>query len=279
MFLKRYLTQIGQNRPLVKISSYFFSKLLKNQVAVITGGSQGIGKSIALRFAKEGAKVVIADINVKDGKKTVKQIKKLYGTDDVRFIRTDCGVEKDIKNCMDKTYKTFGSINVLVNNAARFIFGSVIGGKGEGSRTFTDRYITRGDWDEIYGVNVLGYVNATKYAVPYMKKNPLSNVIYRNDQGEGYSTINAGSRGSIINISSVSSFIAQPEFLPYNTVKGAQLQVTRCCALDLGRLNIRVNGILPGSVETPASYNHMRKINLGIEEGRIAFADGSLWNR
>ncbi len=71
MFLKRYLTQIRQKQPLVKISSYFFSKLLKNQVAVITGGSQGIGKSIALRFAKEGAKVVIADINVKDGKKTV----------------------------------------------------------------------------------------------------------------------------------------------------------------------------------------------------------------
>lgn len=101
---------------------------------------------------------------------------------------------------MEKTYKTFGSIHILVNNAARFIFGSVTGGKGEGSRTFTDRNITREDWDEIFGVNVLGYVNAIKYVAPYMKKNPLSDVIYRNDQGEGYSTINAGSRGSIINI-------------------------------------------------------------------------------
>ena len=57
------------------------------------------------------------------------------------------------------------------------------------------------------------------------------------------------------------------------------MQVTRCCAMDLAKLNIRVNGVLPGSIETPASYNHMRKINIGIEEGRLAFAAGVLQNR
>ena len=81
----------------------------------------------------------------------------------------------------------------------------------------------REDWDQIYGVNVLGYVNCIKHAVPYMKLNNLSDVVYENDQGEGVSTINAGSRGSIVNVCSVNSFKGDKEFLPYNTVKGAQL--------------------------------------------------------
>jgi NAD(P)-dependent dehydrogenase (short-subunit alcohol dehydrogenase family) len=101
-----------------------------------------------------------------------------------------------------------------------------------------------------------------------MKASPVSSLVYDNDQGEGVHRIEAGSRGSIVNMASVSSFIAQPEFLPYNVSKGGILQMTRCAAMDLAKFKIRVNAIAPGSVETPASYNHMKSINLSIEQGR-----------
>ncbi len=109
--------------------------------------------------------------------------------------------------------------------------------------------------------------------------NELSNLIYDNDQGEGVHRINAGSRGSIVNIASVSGFIAQPEFLPYNVSKAGILQITRCSAMDLSTFKIRVNAIAPDLTETPASYNHMKSINLSIEEGRKQFAEFGLLKR
>ena len=112
-----------------------------------------------------------------------------------------------------------------------------------------------------------------------MKINELSDVVYDNDQGEGVHRIHAGSRGTIVNMASVSSFIAQPEFLPYNVSKGGIAQMTRCCAMDLAKFKIRVNAIAPDVTETPASYNHMRSINLSIEEGRKKFGDYALLKR
>jgi len=110
------------------LTTHLFSALLKGQVAVVTGGAGGIGKYIAQRFAQEGCNVVIADINASEGQKAARELSKMTKNASVKFIKTDCGVESDIKGCMDKTYKEFGKINVLVNNAARFIFGSVYGG-------------------------------------------------------------------------------------------------------------------------------------------------------
>ena len=112
-----------------------------------------------------------------------------------------------------------------------------------------------------------------------MKTNELSDVIYDNDQGEGVHRIHAGSRGSIVNIASVSGFIAQPEFMPYNVSKGGILQLTKCTAMDLAKFKIRVNAIAPDVTETPASYNHMRAIQLSIEEGRKQFAEYALLKR
>jgi NAD(P)-dependent dehydrogenase (short-subunit alcohol dehydrogenase family) len=112
-----------------------------------------------------------------------------------------------------------------------------------------------------------------------MKQNELTEAIYENDQGEGVHRIDAGSRGVIVNMASVSSFIAQPEFCPYNVSKGAILQLTRCTAMDLAKFKIRVNAIAPDLTETPASYNHMKSINLTIEEGRKEFASYCLLKR
>ena len=85
---------------------------------------------------------MIADINKKLGKKAAQRINKKYNTNACKFMYTDLGNEKDIKNLMKATNKKFGGINILVNNAALFIFGSVYGGKGIGSKTFTDRKVT-----------------------------------------------------------------------------------------------------------------------------------------
>jgi NAD(P)-dependent dehydrogenase (short-subunit alcohol dehydrogenase family) len=95
----------------------------------------------------------------------------------------------------------------------------------------------------------------------------------------GASTIRAQSRGSIVNICSVSSFIAQPEFVPYNCSKGALLQLTKCCAMDFAKINIRVNSISPGSVETEGSHNHMQLLGLSLEEGRKKFGESNLMRR
>lgn len=112
-----------------------------------------------------------------------------------------------------------------------------------------------------------------------MRRNKDTQNVYTVDEGEGRNEINAGSRGAIVNIVSISGFIAQPNFLPYNMCKGALMQLTRCSALDLAQLKIRVNAICPGTIETRASYNHMRLENMSIEEGRKAFGDSCMLKR
>ena len=104
-------------------------------------------------------------------------------------------------------------------------------------------------------------------------------VKYDNDQGEGVNRIDAGSRGAIVNIASISSFIAQPEFVPYNCTKGAILQLSRCTAMDFAPDKIRVNTVCPGTIETPGSYNHMKLVGLDVEQGRKMFGDSCLLKR
>ena len=125
----------------------------------------------------------------------------------------------------------------------------------------------------------MGYTRTTEQAVRLMRKNELTKNIYKIDEGESLNEINAGSRGAIVNIISISAFIAQPAFLPYNMSKGALMQLTRCCAMDLADLKIRVNGICPGTIETAASYNHMKLIKKSIAEGRKEFGESCLLKR
>ena len=116
----------------------------------------------------------------------------------------------------------YGAVNVLVNDAAAFVFGEV-------------QDITDAEWQRVFGVNVLGPSYMVKHALEPMRM--------------------AGG-GSIVNIASVSSFIAQPAFVPYNTSKGALLQLTRCLAMDLAPDNIRVNCVCPGAILTQATELH-----------------------
>ena len=193
---------------------------LENKVAIVTGGAAGIGRAICEVFAEEGAKVVIGDIDVEGGRETVSLIEDAGGS--AVFVQTDVSQESQAQALVEKAVAEYGELNVLVNDAAAFVFGEV-------------QDVTDAEWQRVLGVNVLGPSYMVKHALEPMK---------------------AAGGGSIVNIASVSSFIAQPAFVPYNTSKGALLQLTRCLAMDLAPDNIRVNCVCPGAILTQATEQH-----------------------
>ena len=247
---------------------------LTSKIAIVTGGASGIGKAVVQRFVAEGAKVAIADINVENGERLAASL-----GDSAKFFRCDVGSDDSVKKLMEATLQEFGRLDILVNNAVVFEFGH-LNGAGNGSGTENDKEISKEAWDRVFNINVLGYARCTKYAMELFLKNEVpSEPLNKNDQGEGTTYINAGSRGVIVNVSSVSSFIAQPEFVPYKCSKGAILQLTRCSAMDAAKHKVRINAVSPGTVETPGAYGHMRSIGLSLEEGRKLFGDSNLMKR
>ena len=193
---------------------------LDKKVAIVTGGAAGIGRAICELFAEEGAKVVVGDINTDGGQETVARIEEAGGS--AVFVHTDVSQESQVQRLVASAVSEFGAVNVLVNDAAAFVFGKV-------------QDVTDADWQRVLGVNVLGPSYTVKHALEPMR---------------------AVGGGSIVNVASVSSFIAQPAFVPYNTSKGALLQLTRCLAMDLAPDNIRVNCVCPGAILTQATELH-----------------------
>ncbi len=193
---------------------------LENKVAIVTGGAAGIGRAICELFAEEGAKVVVGDINTDGGQETVARIENAGGS--AVFVHTDVSQESQVQRLVASAVSEFGAVNVLVNDAAAFVFGKV-------------QDVTDADWQRVLSVNVLGPSYTVKHALEPMR---------------------AVGGGSIVNVASVSSFVAQPAFVPYNTSKGALLQLTRCLAMDLAPDNIRVNCVCPGAILTQATELH-----------------------
>jgi NAD(P)-dependent dehydrogenase (short-subunit alcohol dehydrogenase family) len=202
---------------------------LNGKVAIVTGGSVGIGQATAVLFAEEGAKVVISNPNVAAGEEAAAQIRAAGG--DAIFVQTDISNEDHCRRVCDEAVKAFGQLNILVNNGAAFIFKGL-----EASVA---------DWQKILSVNIMGTALMSRFAVEYMKQ--------------------VGG-GSIVNLGSISSFVAQPSFITYSATKGALLQMTRNMAMDLAPFNIRVNCVCPGTILTRASYEHMEKVGQTLEE-------------
>ena len=216
---------------------------LQGKNAIVTGGGAGIGRAAAERFAAEGASVMIAELDESAGAEAVEAIKRKGG--EAVCFKTDVSDAESVESMVSAAVAEFGSLDILVNNAAAFVFGKI-------------EEVTAEDWAKVLGVNVLGYAHAVRLALPHLK---------------------AAGRGVIVNVASMSSFIAQPGFVPYNTSKGAVAQMTRCLAMDLAPDNIRVNMVCPGPIYTQASERHMDFLGISREEGRREFGRDTLMKR
>jgi len=202
---------------------------LKDKVAVITGAASGIGQATALRFAEEGAKVVVADLDRTGGEKTVAMIDEARGVS--IYVHADVSKEEDAKRISEEALSAWGQIDILVNDAAVSIR------KGFNA--------TREDWNVSLQVNVVGTALCTKYAAEEMTKK--------------------GS-GAVANVSSISALVGQPNFFVYSATKAAVLQMTRNMALDLAPFHIRVNAICPGPTRTPDTLVAIRTSGLSEEQ-------------
>ncbi|MGH9352747.1 MAG: SDR family NAD(P)-dependent oxidoreductase [Terriglobia bacterium] len=202
---------------------------LNNKVAIVTGAGAGIGRGIAELFAEEGAKVVLAEIDAKTGAEAEASIQARGGQ--AHFVQADISREEAARKITTEAVKSFGRVDVLVNNAATFVL------KG------FDASVE--EWQRSLGVNVVGTAMVTRYASEAMKK-----------QGGG----------AIVNLSSISAWVAQANFFAYSATKAAILQMTRCMAMDLGPHKIRVNAVCPGTILTEASKRHMQQAGITFEQ-------------
>ncbi len=203
---------------------------VEDKVAIVTGGAMGIGEAAAILLAREGARVIVADIMDKEGALTVEEIKRKNGV--ALFRHLDVTREVDVEKAYKGIYDDFGRIDILVNNAGI-----------TGVRKPTHE-IKEEEWDKVMSVNVKGVFYSTKHAVPYMK--------------------NSGG-GSIINIASVLGIVGSPGAPPYVASKGAVRLMTKTDALIYAKDKIRVNSIDPGFIRTPLIENYLK--STGDPEG------------
>ena len=189
---------------------------LAGKIAIVTGAARGIGLATAKRFIAEGAKVVLADIDERQGTTEAKRL-----GDAARFVRCDVGEARDAANLIAETCKAFGDIDVLVNNA-----GIVHGADFLDLKEF--------DFDRVLRVNLKGAFLVGQLAARKMVEQAKARK----------------KPGAIVNMASINSTVAIANQLPYSVSKGGLLQLTRAMALALAPHGIRVNAIGPGSIMT-----------------------------
>jgi len=187
---------------------------LKGKVALITGGSDGIGFATARLFLSEGATVVITGRSKEKGTKAVKELRKLG---EAEFIQGDVSKAYSAKKMVDGTIARFGRLDILFNNAGIFI-----GGLAE--------EMTEEEWDQVIGVNLKGTFLVSKFAIPYMKMQHS---------------------GTIINSSSELGLVGDMGCPAHCAAKGGITVMTKAMALDYAKDNIRVNCVNPGTISTP----------------------------
>lgn len=202
---------------------------LAGQVAIVTGGAQGIGGATARRLAEEGASVLIADVDRATAEENVARIRDAGGT--AEAIEADVGKHQDIRAMVEQATGLWGRLDVLVNNAYRLF-------SGQGSAVEVDD----ATWDQGVAIGVKSMYLGARYAVPEMRK---------------------VSGGSIVNVASVHGLLMAPKSLVYEAVKAAAVAVTRQMAIDFGPEGVRVNAICPGHIVTERIQARMWDQNPG----------------
>lgn len=195
---------------------------LKDKVCVVTGAAQGIGRACAERFAKEGGKVVLSDVQDEKGEAVAAAIRD--GGADAVYIRCDVTKREDCGALIQGAVDAFGRVDVHLSNAAILI-----------AKDFLE--LTADDWQRTLDVNLTGFFNAGQAAAAQMAS-----------QGDG---------GSIINMSSVNAVLSIPSITPYVVCKGGVLQLTKSMALSLAPHGIRVNAVGPGTIATDMGKSMM----------------------
>ncbi|MCM3412002.1 SDR family oxidoreductase [Metabacillus litoralis] len=202
-------------QPKFDDTSYTGSGKLKNKVAIITGGDSGIGRAVAVFFAKEGANVVISYLNEqKDAEETQKHVE--AQGQKCLLVAGDIGDESVCQQIVSKTMDTFGQLDIVVNNAA----------EQHPQKSIED--ITSEQLERTFKTNIFSFFYLTKAALPHLKKG-----------------------SAIVNTSSVTAYAGNEQLLDYSATKGAITTFTRSLALSLAGKGIRVNGVAPGPIWTP----------------------------
>jgi glucose 1-dehydrogenase len=189
---------------------------LEGKIAVITGAGSGIGRATALKFAREGAKVVVAEYKEDRGQKTVEMIKEAGG--EAMFVHTNVAKFEEVERAVNKAVEEYGSLDVMFNNAGTGVYKPLLEQEPE-------------DYDVVVKVNQYG--------------------VYYGILAAGRNMRDLGVPGVIVNTASVFSFLASPELIGYHAAKGAVKMMTQAAALELAPFGIRVVAVAPGGVNTP----------------------------
>ncbi|WP_394345085.1 SDR family NAD(P)-dependent oxidoreductase [Antarcticibacterium arcticum] len=189
---------------------------LEGKVALITGAGSGIGEGTAILFAKEGAKLVLSDINEEAGNKVLVEIKENGG--EAVFIKADTSVAEDSEKSVEVALKTFGRLDIAVNNAG---IGGAMAPVGEYGID---------DWDKVIAINLSGVFYGMRYQIPAMLKNVS---------------------GSIINVASILGNVGLAKSAAYVAAKHGVVGLTKSAAIEYSSKGIRVNSVGPGFIKTP----------------------------
>jgi len=187
---------------------------LEGQVAIVTGAGQGIGRAIALTLAREGATVVVNDIDLEKAEKVAEEIKSQGGQ--ALPVQADVSVGDEVNNLVEKTLDSYKRVDILVNNA----------GVAKMTRFLE---LTEAEWDRTMNINIKGQFLCSKAVIAHMIKQK---------------------RGKIVNIASLAAHIGAPGLAAYGASKGGVVQLTKALAVELGKYNIMVNAVSPGLTMT-----------------------------
>lgn len=208
---------------------------LQGKIAIVTGAGAGIGRGIAERFAREGSSVVIAERDASTGESAAQAITSHGGK--AFFVQTDVASEPQVQAMVERALDRYGKIDILCNNAAVLFFK-------EETRAHE---LSNETWERTLAVNLRGYWLTSKYVIPAMLR-----------QGGG----------SIIHVASPTGFLGFPRLTAYSTSKGGVLGLMRAMAVDYAPDHIRVNAIVPGTIDTP-----MNTVELSDPAARERYAE------